>query len=209
MKKTIIALALVTAAFAAQAEGFYMGAGVGFSKVDNGLNDFNTDMVTLLGGSIASTQETSVQNLRLLGGYKVNENFAVEVGYVNSSKWDMSFSGTSGGSVSYSGNGNFSFSGVDVSAVLRPSIASGYNNFFAAVGVHSYKVKLGLGFNVGGTAYTSNTSESGTGTLFGVGYDMNIDKGMDLRFAVTRLNKLAGQSGSNTTNYGVGLIKHF
>lgn len=209
MKKTITALALVTAAFAAQAEGFYMGAGVGFNKVDNGLNDFNTAMVNAVGGSIVSTQETSVQNLRLLGGYKVNENFAVEVGYVNSSKWDLNFSGTSGGSVAYSGNGNVSFSGVDVSAVLRPSVASGYNNFFATIGVHNYKAKVGVSFTVSGTAYTSNTSESGTGTLFGVGYDMNIDKGMDLRFAVTRLNKLAGQSDSNTTNYGVGLIKHF
>lgn len=211
MKKTLIAIAVATTAFAAQAQsqGFYLGAGVGFNKVDNELSTFNAGMVSALGGSIASTQETSVQNLRLVGGYKVNENVAVELGYINTSKWDLNFSGRSGGNVAYSGNGNISFSGFDVAAVLRPSVASGYNNFFATVGVHSYKAKVGVSFAVNGTNYANTESESGTGAMFGAGYDWKIDKDLDVRFAVTRINKLAGQSGSNTTNYGIGLIKHF
>jgi outer membrane autotransporter protein len=64
-------------------------------------------------------------------------------------------------------------------------------------------------FTVNGTPYTTNTSETGTGTLLGVGYDLKIDKGLDLRFTATRLNKLAGNSDSNTTNIGIGLIQHF
>jgi hypothetical protein len=166
-------------------------------------------MVNAVGGSITSTQETSVQNLRILGGYKLNESFALEVGYLNSSKWDLTFSGVSSGNVAYSGNGNISFTGVDVAAVIRPSAQSGYNNFFATFGLHNYKAKIGVTFAVNGTPYVSNTSESGTGTLIGVGYDMPIDKGLDLRLAVTRLNKLGGDSDSNTTNVGIGLIKHF
>ena len=209
MKKILTAAAIATTAFAAQAQGFYLGAGVGFNKVDNELNKFNTEMVSVLGGSIASTQETSVRNLRLVGGYKVNENVAVELGYINTSKWDLNFSGTTGRSVAYSGNGNVSFSGFDISAVLRPSVASGYNNFFATVGVHNYKAKVGVNFAVSGTNYASTESQSGTGVMFGAGYDWKIDKDLDLRVSVTRINKLAGESGSNTTNYGVGLIKHF
>lgn len=209
MKKTLIAVAVASAAFAAHADGFYLGAGVGFTKVANELSTFNSGMVAAVGGSIASTQETSVRNLRLVGGYKVNENLAIEAGYVNSSKWDLNFSGVSGGSVAYSGNGNISFSGVDVAAVVRPSVASGYNNFFAVAGVHNYKAKVGVAFTVSSTAYTSNTSQSGTGTMFGAGYDWKIDKDLDMRVQVTRLNKLAGESGSNATNYAVGLIKHF
>jgi OOP family OmpA-OmpF porin len=209
MKKTLTAVALTAAAFASQAQGFYVGAGVGFSKVDNELDKFNSGMVAAVGGSIASTQDTSVRNLRLLGGYKVNENLAVELGYLNSSKLDLNFSGTSGGSVAYSGNGNISFSGFDVSAVLRPSIASGYNNFFATVGVHNYKAKVGVNFAVGSTNIATTQSQSGTGVMFGAGYDWKIDKDIDLRLAVTRVNKLAGESGNSITNYGVGLIKHF
>jgi len=211
MKKTLIAIAITAAAFGAQAQaqGFYLGAGVGFNKVDNELSTFNAGMVSALGGSISSTQETSVRNLRLVGGYKVNESVAFEVGYINTSKWDLNFTGRSGGNVAYSGNGNVSFSGFDVAAVLRPSVASGYNNFFANVGVHSYKAKVGVGFTVGSTNISSSESESGTGTMFGAGYDWKVDKDLAVRFAITRINKIAGESGSNTTNYGVGLIKHF
>lgn len=39
--------------------------------------------------------------------------------------------------------------------------------------------------------------------------DWAIDKGLDLRVALTRLNKISGDSGSKTTNIGIGLIKHF
>lgn len=209
MKKTFIAVAVASVAFAAQAEGFYIGAGVGYSKVPNELSKFNSEMVGALGGSISSTQDTSLTNLRLVGGYKINENLAIEAGYVNSSKWNLNFSGVSGGSVAYSGNGNVSFSGFDIAAVLRPSINTGYNNFFAVAGLHNYKAKVGVTFAVSGTNYANNTSTSGTGTMFGAGYDWKIDKDLDLRIQVTRLNKLAGESGSDTTNYGVGLIKHF
>jgi OOP family OmpA-OmpF porin len=209
MKKTFVALAFASIGLAAHAEGFYMGAGVGFNKVDNSLSEFNTAMLNAVGGSIVSTQETGVQNLRLLGGYKINENFAVEVGYVNSSKWDLNFSGVSSGNVAYNGNGNISFSGLDVAAVVRPGASSGYNNFFATIGLHNYKAKVGVTFTVNGTPYTTNTSETGTGTLLGIGYDLKIDKGLDLRFTATRLNKLAGDSDSNTTNIGIGLIQHF
>jgi OmpA-like transmembrane domain len=209
MKKMMTAVAIATASLAAQAQGFYAGAGVGFNSVKNELSQFNSDMVDSFGGSISSKQDTSVRNLRLLGGYKVNENVAIEVGYLKSSDFALTFSGQSGGNVSYSGKGTVSFSGVDVATVLRPSIASGYNNLFATVGVHRYKANVGIGFSVAGTNYSDNSSDSGTGTLFGIGYDWKIAEGVDVRWSLTRLNKLAGDSESKTTNVGVGLIKHF
>lgn len=209
MKKILTAVAFASAAVAVQAQGFYLGAGLGFNKVTDSLSDFNSGMVDELGGTISSSQDSSVNNLRLVGGYKVNENVAFEVGYINTSKYDLNFSGRSGGNVAYSGNGNLSFSGFDVSAVLRPSIASGYNNFFATVGVHNYKAKMGISFAVNGTNYNSTESFKGTGTMFGVGYDFKVSQDLDLRASVMRMNKLAGESDSSTTNIGIGLIKHF
>ena len=209
MKKILTAVAIASAAVAAQAQGFYLGAGVGFNKVTDNLSEFNSGMVDELGGTISSSQDSSVNNLRLVGGYKINENVAFEVGYINTSKYDLNFSGRSGGNVAYSGNGNVSFSGFDVSAVLRPSIASGYNNFFATVGIHNYKAKMGINFVVDGDNYNTTESYKGTGAMFGVGYDFKVSKDLDLRATVTRINKLAGESDSSTTNIGIVLIKNF
>lgn len=204
---TVVAVA--AASLTAQAEGFYAGGGVGFNSINNELTKFNSEMVSTLGGTIVSTQDSSVRNLRLIGGYKVNENVAVEVGYINSSDFALTFAGRSGGNVAYSGKGTVSFSGFDVAAVLRPSVASGYNNVFATIGVHNYKAKTAVAFTVVSTNYSDNSSESGTGTMFGVGYDWKIDKDVDVRLTLTRINKIAGNSDSSTNNVGVGLVKHF
>lgn len=40
-------------------------------------------------------------------------------------------------------------------------------------------------------------------------YDMKIDKDIDLRFSITRINKVSGEANDDATNYGIGLIKHF
>jgi hypothetical protein len=209
MKKIVTAVAIAAASLTAQAEGFYVGGGVGYSAIKNELADFNAGMVSSVGGSITSSQDSSMQNLRLTGGYKVNDNFAIELGYVKTSDFGLSFTGRSGGNVAYSGSGTVSISGFDVAAVLRPDIASGYNNFFATVGTHSYKAKTGVTFSVSGTSYSDNTSESGTGLMFGVGYDWKIDKDLDFRMSLIRMNKLAGNSDSNATSVGVNLIKRF
>ena len=203
------AIAIAAATLTAQAEGFYVGAGVGFNAIKNELATFNATMVSIAGGSISSTQDTSVQNLRLIGGYKINDNFAVELGYINTSNFKLNFAGRSSGNVAYSGSGTTSINGFDVAAILRPDVSSGYNNFFATAGVHSYKAKTGVAFSVSGTNYSDNSSESGTGSMLGLGYDWKIDKDLDVRLSLIRMNKLAGNSDSSTTNVGVNLIKRF
>jgi OOP family OmpA-OmpF porin len=210
MKKMITAVTIAAASLAAQAEGFYLGGGVGFSNSsDTAASDMSTTLVSAVGGTALTTADNSVNNVKIIGGYKVNENVAVEAGYISTSNLNMSFAGISGNSIAYTGSGKVSFSGFDVSAVLRPSVASGYNNFFATVGVHSYKAKTALSISAGGQTASQSESNSGTGTMFGAGYDWNVEKDLDLRFAVTRINKLAGESGVNVTNFGAGLIKHF
>jgi OOP family OmpA-OmpF porin len=209
MKKFVTAAAIAAASLTAQAEGLYVGGGVGYSALKNELAEFNSGMVSLLGGSITSSQDSSMQNLRLIGGYKVNDNFAIELGYVKTSDFGLSFSGRSSGNVAYSGSGTVSISGFDVAAILRPDVASGFNNFFATIGAHSYKAKTGVAFTVSGTSSSANTSESGTGLMFGAGYDWKIVKDLDFRLTLIRMNKLAGNADSNGTSVGVNLIKRF
>lgn len=210
MKKHLTFVALAASALVAHAESFYVGAGVGISRVSsNAASDLNADLVSALGGTARTTMDSSVNSLRLVGGFKVNENVAAEIGYLNTSNFNLNVAGTSGGNVAYTAAGKLSFTGFDVSAVLRPSVASGYNNFFATVGIHRYKAKADLTATAGAQTTSQSGSTSGTGTMLGVGYDWNLDKDLDLRLAVTRVNKLAGESGNNLTNFGVGLTKHF
>lgn len=208
MKKIFIVASMSLAAVA-NAAGFYGGIGYGVSSVAEDIDDFNTNMVSMLGGQINSTQSKAINNLRLIGGYKFNENVAMEMGYVQTSKLSLTFTGTDRNSTAYNGKANASFSGLDVAVVLRPNVASGYNGLFGTIGMHNYKVKRSLSFNYGGTTSTENSSDSGTGALFGVGYDWKVDKNLDMRLSVTRLKSVGGDSESNATNFTIGLLKNF
>ena len=69
IKQITAAVLLAATSFAASAaEPYYIGADVGSSKFDD------------------STSETSVG---VFGGYKFNENFAIEAGYRRLGKWDI------------------------------------------------------------------------------------------------------------------------
>jgi len=213
MKKIITAVALVAASLSAlaqaQSQGFYIGGGGNYSSINDTPEKANANFVSILGGTASTTMDTSVTSLRLVGGYKVNENFAIEVGYLNSSKFNLSASGTSGSSQAWKATGDTSFSGVDVAAIIRPSIASGYNAFFATIGMHSYKSKTGVALTVDGQTYSSVTKNSGSGTMFGAGYDLNLDKDLDLRLTYIRANKIAGESENYSNSVGASIIKHF
>lgn len=208
MKKIFATAVLASVSLAAQAQGFYLGAGVGVSKAENDLKGFNAEMVEDFGGSISSTQDSSIRSARLIGGYKANENVAIELGYMRSAKWNLNYAGRTGNNVAYSGGGNIRTDGFDISAVVRPSVASGYSNFFATAGVHNYKAEVGVSFSADGARLALNGSERGTGTMFGAGYDWKVQKDVDVRLLVRRINKFAGESGS-ANNFFVGLNKHF
>jgi OOP family OmpA-OmpF porin len=213
MKKIITAVALVAASLSAQAQaqsqGFYIGGGVGISGITDTSQEINALLVSQFGGSASTTMDKTVNNVRLLGGYKINENIAVEVGYLNAASFNFSTAGTTSGRVAYTVSGDVSFSGFDVAAVIRPSVSSGYNSFFATAGLHSYESKASSAFIGGGLNIPSITKNSGTGTMFGVGYDLKIDKEIDLRLAFLRVNKLAGESEDSLNNFSVSIIKHF
>ena len=212
MKKFLIVAVLATsAATAASAEGLYIGVGFGTSRAasQGELNNFNRAVVDELGGSITSTVDKNVNNFRFIGGMDLNENVAVEVGYMRSSKYALDFSGQSGGGVNYNGSASLKLSGFDLAAVLRPSIDSGFNDFFAMVGMHNYTSKATATLSIGSVSISETTKESGNGTKFGFGYDWDLGEGYDLRLAVTRLQKISGVSDSDATNYSVGVIKRF
>ncbi len=208
MKKIIVALlgvSLVSMASANENNKFYFGAEIGSTKVENNAQAFANRLVATNGGSASVTQNSTVGTGRIFGGYKVNENVDVELGYIQSGDIDYKFAGTSGGS-SYSGTTSVSVNGFDYSVLLRPSKNSGYNNVFFRVGGTSYKTKAETtGVNIRG----GNGSESGMGYAFGAGYDLNATKDVDVRFQINRLEKIAGVSGDKATVLSVGVLGKF
>ena len=45
--------------------------------------------------------------------------------------------------------------------------------------------------------------------MFGVGYNWKLDKYLDLRLAMNRINKIGGASDFNVTNFGIILIENY
>jgi hypothetical protein len=212
IKLVIIAAAVVTltSVNAQSLDGkFYGGAEFGSSKLSDDTKSGTAALVSAFGGSASATQDSSVSNYRIFGGYKVNENVDLELGYIQTSSFSLNFSGRSGGGVAYTGGISAKVAGYDYSVLLRPSIATSYNNVFFRIGQHHYSTDTSGSISAGGSSASFNDSKSGNGTIFGIGYDATIDKDIDVRLSVNRLAKISGDSDSSATVYSVGLLKRF
>jgi hypothetical protein len=160
-------------------------------------------------GSASATQDAAVRDFRIFGGYKVNENIDLELGYMQTSNFGMNVSGRSGGGVNYAMSVSAKYSGVDYTAVVRPSVDSGYNNLFARIGFTNYKGEATGSVSASGNTYTSNGSVSGSGNIYGFGYDAPLNTNMSVRMSVNRLTKIAGESDTSATIYSIGLVNRF
>lgn len=185
---------------------FYFGAEAGSVKIDNRAQAVANDLVTVLGGSASVTQTVRNGAGRIFGGYKFNENVDLELGYVQTQSFNISMRGTTSGNVAYAASGGVKVSGFDYSVLLRPSKDSGFNELFFKVGGHNFTSKANFSMSAGGNTVTVPSSKtSGTGMLFGVGYDLSLDKNLSVRFGVTQYNKVSGMSDSDATFVSIGV----
>jgi len=210
----IAVASLLTSLGAAQAQGnppekFYGGLEIGRASVANDTGPLTRALVSQVGGSASATQDSSINDYRIFGGYALNENVNFELGYVKTSSLGLNFAGVSGGSSAYTGSASQKFSGFDYSVLLRPNVSTGLNKLFFRVGGHSLKGDLDFTINGPGGTASGSDSRSGTGTLFGIGYDINLAKNIDARVSANRLNRIAGQSDANATVYSLGVLTRF
>ena len=95
---------------------------------------------------------------------------------------------------------------LDYSVLLRPSISTGFNNLYVRLGGTWAKENVSTsGTNVSG----GNWNTTGSGYLYGLGYDQPIDKTFDARFQINRLQNIAGQSSDRATVFSVGFLGKF
>ncbi len=171
----------------------YFGVEVGSTKVDNATGPVATSLVNAVGGTATATQNTTVTATKLIGGYKATENVDIEFAYVNSSKLSLNFNGVSSGSVAYAGAIGLKISGFEYALNLRPSVASGFNGAFVKLGGHNFDADITASLSAGSVSVAGKSTLSGSGTLFGVGYDIPLDQNSDVRVSWTKYNKLAGE----------------
>jgi hypothetical protein len=213
MKKQIYAAALAVIASTsvqAQDRAFYMGAEVGSASIENRTQETANELVASLGGSATVTQTVRNGAGRIFVGLELHEHVDVELGYIQSQDFKTTIAGRTSGNVNYAGSGTVSVSGFDYSVLLRPSKASGFNNVFLRVGQTDYESKASISLTAGGNTVTlPNLTESGNGTMFGAGFDWEIEKNTKVRFAVTQLSKMSGMKGADATFVSVGVKANF
>jgi Outer membrane protein beta-barrel domain len=207
MKKLLIGLAVLASTnVMAQDSKWYVGGELGSSKVDNSTPYIANSLVSQLGGTATATQDSSVGVARIFAGYKVNEMVDLELGYFQSGDIGYRASGVTSGSVAYGAALDVNYSGFDYSVLLRPlTFNDAAKGFFLKFGGHRSEAEANIRVTSGSVSVAASSKDSGSGTLYGLGYDFSFSKNMFGRAAVTEYKKVAGISDNDGTVYSLGL----
>lgn len=182
MKKTAIfcALALCSGIASAQASGFYAGAAIGQATVDLGnvANDLAA-IGTELGFTAGSaTQDDSDTSWKVFGGYKLNQNFAVEGGYADLGKYTANATGTLNGLTGKLDASVKSYAYfVDVVGILP----LGDFSMFAKLGGAYTKTKAEVSATYDGLSASDSVKENKFVPKLGVGAEYNVTKTIAIR----------------------------
>jgi OOP family OmpA-OmpF porin len=159
----VLVLSGLFAASQASAQGFYVGGSVGKSDIDD---EVASGLIT------AGSVDGSDTGLKIFGGYQFNQNFGLEVAYVDLG--EASYSGTFSG-LPVTG-GKVEISGLNVSAVgtfpVSPSFA-----VFGKVGLFAWDAEASD--VTGGVPFSA--SDDGTDISYGIGVSYNFTKNLSAR----------------------------
>ena len=193
-------------------KGWLFGVDAGASKVEFVTSAAVTQLAKIVGGTATATQDNGINVLRYYGGYKFNPYVSVEVGGTVSDQSVVNYSGSipPAGSVTttttYSGAGRVARSGSDMAVVLRLPNSVIPGQPFVRVATNYLKTEVALPATANGlTPVQAATSQSGRGTSLGVGLDLTIQKGLSVRVAADRLNKISGVTESKASLLTLGI----
>lgn len=178
----LAACTLMSAHAAAQS---YFGGSVGRAK-------WNLDCVG------TTRCQTSAASVKLLGGYEISPNFAVEGSYIYLNEVNANISDIQ---VRFNGRG------FDIAGIAKTSPVNNFSGF----------AKLGLAFMKGeieADSYIGSGSDRNYSSqpLFGFGVMYDIDKNMKVRAEIDRRNvKVSGfvNTTYGVTNFSLGLQSSF
>jgi len=190
---------------------YSLGVDYGSIRLANTTASLASSLVSSVGGSVSVTQSSTLSNFRMYGGYDFTEELGLEIGYNNTSSIQQKFSGTAGSTysyASYSGTFGTKFTGLDYSAIYRPN-NSWLENYFFRLGMHSLASTTSGSVTASTSTVSTSSKISGTGLMYGFGYDRKISDSLDIRAQYILMNSIAGVSGTSSNMYMVGIRKSF
>lgn len=158
----IFLLTLSLSSFVKAEDNISVGIDVGYGFLDVGAADTAQAIANIAGSTVNYEADTGAWLGRLYGDVEIIDSLYIDVGYFLTGSVDAKYtlSGVTA-TESYSANG------VDASLMFK----EGKEGFFLKGGLHSSTVDGVANIIINGTVYAVSAAASGTGFLFGGGYD--------------------------------------
>jgi hypothetical protein len=167
------------------ADEITFGVDVGYGFLDIGADETAQTIANLSGSTVTASYDTGAFFGRIYGDYKIADSTYIDVGLFMTGDVTAKYT-LSGATVSES----YSANGIDVSAVLKENEKEG---FFVKGGIHSSTIDGNANITISGTTYAAQATASGTGFVFGAGYDGDNNS----RAGVSLYSNLGGDSAAD------------
>jgi OOP family OmpA-OmpF porin len=185
----IAPLALFFLAATASADGFYGLAEISHARASLDHSQFDGALTANSATGLASTDQGSGNQWRLQGGYRFNENLALELGYIDFGKARYQ-AAYAGGAAS----GEVKAGGFDVAALASLPLGEGFS-VFGKLGLVAARVTSSLSAGAPASGASGNWSATVVRPLLGVGASYQLSRNVDLRMDYDHVSGL-GKSGS-------------
>lgn len=198
-------LALSTAApyAAAQDDRAYVGLGVGQSSYDISASDINSAFTSA--GMSASTEldeEDTAWNV--FGGYRLNDNFAVEAAY-----WDFGEIGANTGvGLPVAGTVNSALSADTISISLLAGMPMGKAFVYGRIGAAFWDAQSSAGSIIAGAPGSASADDDGTDLVYGLGAWFNFNPALAGRVEWQRF-QLGGDTDIDVDVLGIAVQLQF
>ena len=193
-------LALILVSATASADGFYALGEVTHSNNSLKRSTFDNELTAAGATGLSSSDKGGSNQWRLQGGYRFNQNLAIEAGFIDfgEAKYSATYSGGTA-------QGKLKAAGVDVAAVLSLPVTDSFS-VFGKAGIVAARVKSTL--TADALAVNGSTSTNVVRPLLGLGASYKLTQNVDLRADfdhVSGLGKTAtGKMNDNMVSLGVG-----
>lgn len=174
----------------------------------NSLNRGNFDGELAANGAtgLSSRDQGQGNQWRLQGGYRFNENLALEGGFIDfgKAKYTADYQGGSA-------QGRVKAAGIDVAAVLSLPVGENFS-VFGKAGAVAARVKSTLTADAPASLASNNASVNVVRPLFGVGATYKLSQNVDLRADLDHvggLGKTASTGKMNDNMFSLGLGYNF
>jgi hypothetical protein len=199
MKKASVFLVAALSLNVVSAQNYFgLEAGSGTPTLDSYIGDAGQYYADRTQQTVSYTWNKSAGVARVFGGTKFSPELGFELGYFLADDITVEYLGlTTGGRATH----KYSMSGLDAVAVFRPYSGG----FFVKGGLHMSEGSLSV--QDGGAL--QSVSESGTGLLYGLGYEILLWDDMNLRTSFVRYSSVGGVSEVDLDFISVGINKDF